>query len=88
MQVEVVYGDVKQQILLSCDVADNATVRDAILSSGILQHYPELELETLTAGVFSKKVKLSTELKPMDRIEIYRPLIIDPKEARRLRSRK
>ena len=87
MQIEVVYGTVTQQTLLSCEVYENTTVREAILKSGILEYYPELDLDSLTVGIFSKKVKLSATLKAGDRVEIYRPLIIDPKEARRLRSK-
>ena len=87
MQVEVVYGDAEHQTLLNCEIAESSTVRDAIIHSGILQKYPELEISSLELGVFSKKVDLTHDLQEGDRVEIYRPLTIDPKEARRLRAK-
>lgn len=86
MLIEVVYGDVNQQMLLSMELPAKAVVRDAIEGSGILREHPELKIEELSVGIFSKKCRLDTQLKQGDRVEIYRPLIIDPKAARRLRA--
>lgn len=86
MQIEVVYGDVNKQTLCCINLPENSTAREAILKSGFLSSYPELKLEELTIGIFSKKCSLDTLLHPGDRVEIYRSLIIDPKEARRLRA--
>lgn len=85
MQIEVVYGTATKQTLLSCKVPTTAVVKDAIDHSGILKVYPELSLTELKLGVFSKPVELNTPLKSGDRVEIYRPLVMDPKTARRLR---
>lgn len=62
------------------------TVEQAIMHSGILQLFSEICLSQQKVGIFGKIVSLSDCIKPGDRIEIYRPLKIDPKEARRLRS--
>lgn len=88
MQVEVVCGDAKKQILLTVEVPEKATVQQAIEKSNILQNYPELKLADLVLGIFSKKCQLDTVLEAGDRVEIYRPLMIDPKEARRLRAQR
>lgn len=88
MQVEVVFGDAKKQILLTLEVPENTTVQQAIEKTNILQDYPELNLADLVVGIFSKKCQLDTILEAGDRVEIYRPLMIDPKEARRLRAQK
>jgi putative ubiquitin-RnfH superfamily antitoxin RatB of RatAB toxin-antitoxin module len=86
MKIEVVYGDADKQTLLSCEVPENAKVKEVIIQSGILAACPELELDTLQLGIFSKKTSHDTSLKTGDRIEIYRPLKIDPKQARKLRA--
>ncbi len=62
-----------------------ATVADALHQSGLLQSYPEIN--DFTIGIFAQQVPLSTVVKSGDRIEIYRPLLIDPKEKRRQRAR-
>lgn len=86
--IEVVYGDCKNQALISLKVDQNSTVEEAIIQSGILEQYPHIDLHQQAVGIFSKKVALSDPLSQGDRIEIYRPLTIDPKEARRRRSKK
>lgn len=88
--IEVVYAAVDRQVLLSVDVASGSTVRDALRASGIGQHFPELDLEHCPVGIFGK-VLGSAETQVLaagDRIEIYRPLLADPKEVRRLRAAK
>lgn len=67
-------------------LAKGATVADAIAASGIINQYPEAS--TLPVGIFSKLVTRETQLSSGDRVELYRPLTIDPKEKRRLRSLK
>ena len=88
MQVEVVYITPEKQALIACEVAANATVIDAIEASLILKQFPEIDLNTQKVGIFSRAATLETPLEAGDRVEIYRPLIIDPKEARRLRAKK
>ena len=86
MRIEVVYPLPHEQLLLPTQVPMGASVRDGIVASGILSRYPELSLETLHAGVFGKLTKLDDALRDRDRIEIYRPLIADPKAVRKQRE--
>ena len=64
----------------------NTTLETALLSSNLLKAHPDWDINTLSVGIYGKKAALNTVLKPHDRIEIYRPLQIDPKEARRQRQ--
>ncbi|CAM3730813.1 RnfH family protein [Rheinheimera salexigens] len=86
LMVEVAYALPTQQSLLTLSVAADATVEQIIHSSGILQQYPEIDLSQLKVGVWSRTVKLTDTVKEGDRIEIYRPLIADPKDLRRRRA--
>lgn len=87
-QVEIVYALPRIQILQKLDVSAGCTVEQAIKSSGILDQFPEIDLTKNKLGVFGKFAQPETPLSPCDRVEIYRPLIIDPKDARRIRARK
>lgn len=87
VNVEIVYCEPDKQWVLPVSLKGPGNVKTAICQSGILQLHPHLHLESLTLGIFSKPVNLDTWLKPGDRIEIYRPLSIDPKQARRKRAR-
>ena len=84
--VEVAYARPDTQLILSVDIPVNATVEEAITLSGVLERFPEIDLTTNKVGVFGKLTKLSANLRPKDRVEIYRPLIADPKEVRRQRA--
>ncbi|MBX3616918.1 RnfH family protein [Nitrosomonas sp.] len=84
-QVEIVYALPKTQVLKQLTVPDGCTVEQALLSSELLNDYPEIDLAKNRLGIFGKFVQLDDCLRPHDRIEIYRPLVIDPKEARRKR---
>lgn len=84
--VEVIYPLPHEQLLMKVRVPTGSSIRDGIQASGILTHYPELNLETLEAGIFGKLAKLDTPLRERDRIEIYRPLIADPKAVRKQRA--
>ncbi len=86
LSVEVAYALPDDQTLLSIQVRQGATVQDAIQQSGILESYPEIDLSRNKVGVFGKLAKLDAALREGDRVEIYRPLIADPKEVRRLRA--
>jgi len=86
IHVEVAYALPDQQLILELDVPVGTTVEQAIKESAILDSYPEINLEKNKVGVFGKLTKLVTELKSGDRVEIYRPLIADPKEVRRQRE--
>jgi len=88
VRVEVVYALSNKQSLVEVNVADDATVEQAIIASKLVTQYPEIDLQKNSVGIFSKKVLLQHRLRAGDRIEIYRSLEIDPKEARRIRAAK
>ena len=84
--VEVVYPLPEEQILYLTEVPAGGSVRDGILASGVLKRYPNLKLDELKVGIFGKLTTLKTPLQAKDRIEIYRPLLADPKEVRKQRA--
>lgn len=86
IQVEVAYALPQQQVIMPVKLAVDATVEEAIKRSGILEKFPEIELAEFKVGIFSKLTKLEAVLRDKDRVEIYRPLIADPKEVRRQRA--
>ena len=86
IEVEVVYPLPQQQEVLSLRLPAGATVRQAIEASGVLQKYPEIDLEKNKIGIFAKLAKIDAPLRHRDRVEIYRPLIADPKEVRKQRA--
>ena len=88
IEVEVVYALPREQKLFSVRVDTGATVLQAIRASGVLDGYPDIDPAQAGVGVFGKRVTLDTPLRAGDRVEIYRPLTADPKEARRRRARK
>ncbi len=85
MQIAVAYADPAQQIWLRIEVPENTTIADAIERSGILRSCPAIDLETHPVGIFGKVAKLNAPLQPGDRVEIYRPLVADPKTVPRRR---
>ena len=90
IEVEVVYAAVDRQVLRTVSVAEGSTIRAAVLASGIGEAFAELNLADCPLGIFGKvvadpQVRL---VQAGDRIEIYRPLLADPKEVRRLRAAK
>ena len=88
IMVEVAYARKDVQRIIVVEVNEGSTIETAIDRSGILELFPEIDLMKQKVGIFSKLKKLSDLVVEGDRIEIYRPLIIDPKEARRNRARK
>jgi uncharacterized protein len=86
MAVEVAYARPDVQVVLPVLVPPDATVADALSSSKITERFPEIDLKTAKVGIFGKLTRMDTVLKPRDRVEIYRPLIADPKEVRRQRA--
>jgi len=88
LQIELIYALPDEQEILVIEIDENATVEQAINHSEILQRYPEIDLKINKVGIFSKVCKLTDKLHNGDRIEIYRPLIADPKEARKARAKK
>jgi len=88
MRIEVAYAKPCGQVVLKLDLADGSTAEEAIIESGILQHFPEIDLANNKVGIFGKLCKLDQALRAGDRVEIYRPLLVDPKEMRRTRAAK
>lgn len=88
LSVEVAYARPEAQVIIPLEVDKGTTVQQAIELSGVLEQFPEIDLEKNKLGVFGKITKGDTELREKDRVEIYRPLIADPKESRRRRAAK
>src|SRR5579872_494062 len=86
--IELIYALPHQQTVLSLTVPQGASVCAAIELSGVLQQYPDINLTAQSVGIFGEPVTLDTVLAEGDRVEIYRPLSVDPMEARRLRAKK
>ncbi|MEI2267124.1 RnfH family protein [Erwinia sp. CGal63] len=86
--VEVVYALPEKQYLYTVNVEEGATVEQAIKASGLLELRNDIDLASNKVGIFSRPVKLHDEVHSGDRIEIYRPLLADPKELRRQRAEK
>jgi putative ubiquitin-RnfH superfamily antitoxin RatB of RatAB toxin-antitoxin module len=88
--VEVVYALAHKQKLLRINVPQGTTMREAVLKSGMQEHFPGLDLTESPLGIFGKAVPKPDErvMQEGERIEIYRPLIADPKEVRKQRAAK
>jgi putative ubiquitin-RnfH superfamily antitoxin RatB of RatAB toxin-antitoxin module len=86
LQVSVAYVGPTLQFLRSLEVRSGTTVREAIEQSGVLSQCAEIDLAINQVGIFGKAAKLDQALADGDRVEIYRPLIADPKEARKRRA--
>ncbi|HHH43174.1 MAG TPA: RnfH family protein [Gammaproteobacteria bacterium] len=84
--VEVAYAKPEEQVILKLDVTPGTSLRQAIEQSGILERFPEIDLEKAKVGIFGKLKKPDQVLQPGDRVEIYRPLIADPKKVRKERA--
>jgi putative ubiquitin-RnfH superfamily antitoxin RatB of RatAB toxin-antitoxin module len=84
--IEVCYASDAVQFLRALSIPAGTTIEQAIAISGVLQEVPEIDLATMAVGVYAKKKTLDTVLREHDRVEIYRPLIADPKHARRRRK--
>lgn len=90
IQVEVVYALPERQVLLRMEVEEGCSAREAVLQSGLGAQFPGLDLATCPLGIFGKALPKPEErvLERGDRIEIYRPLVADPKEVRKQRAAK
>jgi len=90
MVVEVAYALPHKQKIVTLNVPEGTSMLDAVRLSGMDQHFPELDLESAPLGIFGKAVPKPAErvLQSGERVEIYRPLIADPKEVRKQRAAK
>jgi hypothetical protein len=86
IRVEVAYARPDAQVIIPVEVPEGTTLEQAIVQSRIQEQFPEIQLQVAKVGVFGKLGKLSVTLRAGDRVEIYRPLIADPKEVRRKRA--
>jgi putative ubiquitin-RnfH superfamily antitoxin RatB of RatAB toxin-antitoxin module len=86
LKVEVVYASSDKQKTISIQVLHGVSVKEAIIASDIQQHFPEIDLSNITVGIYGKRTSLDTLVQDRDRIEIYRPLLANPKEVRRKRA--
>ncbi len=86
--VDVIYALPSQQKVIQIKVEPGTTFIDAVKQSKMVELFPEIDLEKVKLGTFSRLVKHNEELNPGQRIEIYRPLIADPKDVRRRRAEK
>jgi putative ubiquitin-RnfH superfamily antitoxin RatB of RatAB toxin-antitoxin module len=88
LRVEVAYVEPGRQFLRAVDVPDGATIADAIAASGVAEAFPGLDVAASKVGLFSRPATHDRVLRDGDRVEIYRPLLVDPKEVRRRRAQK
>ncbi|MBR7887657.1 RnfH family protein [Marinomonas sp. A79] len=90
MRVEVAYALPDKQKIIELDVEENCTVRDAVRRSNIQVYFPEVDVDTVKVGIFGKAVRKPEEqiLKEGERVELYRELKVDPKQARANRAAK
>ena len=86
IEVIVAWAVPGHAVLRPVQVAPGTPIEGAIAASGILQAVPEIDLAVYPVGIYGKKKPLDTLVRPLDRIEIYRPLVADPKESRRRRA--
>ncbi len=86
LAVELVLATAETQVLLALDVDEGATVGDVIAESGIQSRFPGLAVAEMPAGIWGKRVSRERAVRQGDRVELYRPLEIDPREARRQRA--
>jgi putative ubiquitin-RnfH superfamily antitoxin RatB of RatAB toxin-antitoxin module len=85
MNVGVCYAEVDRQLWMRLEVPDSSTIAEAIRLSGLLKLYPEINLDTQKVGIFGKIAPLDTPVKEGDRVEIYRPITVDPQTVQRRR---
>jgi putative ubiquitin-RnfH superfamily antitoxin RatB of RatAB toxin-antitoxin module len=84
--VELVYCSTTRQHVIRLTLSAGSTVRDAIRSSALAARCPEIETDAVPVGIYGRLVAFDSVLQDGDRVEIYRPLIADPKQARRRRA--
>lgn len=86
INIEVAYATPRKQVIVEREVEPDIAPRAAVRESGIVEQFPEIDVDRCDLGVFGKAIADDYRLNPGDRIEIYRPLIGDPKEIRRQRA--
>jgi putative ubiquitin-RnfH superfamily antitoxin RatB of RatAB toxin-antitoxin module len=84
--VELIYAKLDEQKIIKSTFKTGDTINDVIITSGILEKYPEIDLTINKVGIYNQVKKLDEPVRANDRIEIYRPLIANPKDVRRKRA--
>jgi putative ubiquitin-RnfH superfamily antitoxin RatB of RatAB toxin-antitoxin module len=88
IDIEVAYGTPAKQVVLLVRLGRGTSVEQAIRRSGVLQHFPEIDLARNAVAIFGNRVRLTDVVDEGDRLEIYRPLACDPKRVRHQRADK
>lgn len=83
MNIGIAYANEHDHVWMRIEVPDNSTAQDAIELSGILKRFPDIDLKKQKVGIYGRFIKLGTPLKEGDRVEIYRPIIVDPKTVKK-----
>ena len=83
MQIGIAYAEPDQQVWIKLEIPQGSTLLEAVHRSGILNRFPQLDLKQQKVGIFGKLVKLDTPLREGDRVEIYRPITVDPAKVKR-----
>lgn len=86
IQLEVTYAKPERQEVVSLKLPAGSTIKQAIEASGLMARYPEIDLAKTKVGIYGKLSRMDTVVRDRDRIELYRPLIADPKEVRKQRA--
>jgi hypothetical protein len=86
IQLEITYAKPERQEIISLKLPAGSTIQQAIEASGLLQRHPEIDLAKTKVGIYGKLSRMDTVVRERDRVEIYRPLIADPKEVRKQRA--
>lgn len=86
IRVEVAYARSDVQVIIPVEASEDATIEQVIIQSRIQERFPEIDLKTVKVGIFGKLGKLSSTVRTGDRVEIYRPLLADPKAVRKKRA--
>lgn len=86
MRVEVIYSLPEKSEIVPLDLPEGSTVMQALEASGLLVKHPEIDVKKNKFGIYAKLAKIDAVLRERDRVEIYRPLIADPKEVRKQRA--
>lgn len=86
IQIEITYAKPDRQDVVRLKLPEGSTIQHAIEASGLAQRYPEIDLAKAKVGIYGKLSRMDTVVRERDRVEIYRPLIADPKEVRKQRA--
>jgi putative ubiquitin-RnfH superfamily antitoxin RatB of RatAB toxin-antitoxin module len=86
IQIEITYAKPDRQDVVRLKLPEGSTIQQAIEASGLTQRYPEIDLTKTKVGIYGKLSRMDTVVRERDRVEIYRPLIADPKEVRKQRA--